>query len=601
MNKNLIKDYAEEFYYKFFNEKKSINKIKNELAKKYKLSKPLKNYLILANLDEEKREKLRPYLLLKPTRTLSGVSVIAIMTKPFPCPHGRCIFCPGGKESFFGDTPNSYTGKEPSTMRAILNDYNPFLIVWNRLYQYIIVGHKPTKIEGIIQGGTFLYDPISYQLFVIYMIYKALNLFSKYFYTENSINYDYFMDFFPLEKEKAVFEESKERILKLLINELENEGFKLKTKNFFDLEREFLNFIEKNQEKIKYLIEKEKTINESSSLIKLVALTIETKPDWAKEEDINKMLFYGTTRVELGVQTTIERVLKLNNRGHSVKDNIEATARLKDSSFKITYHIMPGLYGQTREEDLKVIKEIFENPLYRPDSLKIYPTLVIKGTTLYELWKKGKYKAYNDEEIIDFLVKTLKHIPPYVRIMRMSRDIPSNVIEDGVKALNLREIVYKKAEEEGIKIREIRYREIGRKIPKENKIDEYEIKILKYEASYGKEYFISAELTEDDILLGFVRLRIPGKFIFRPEINKKTALIRELHVYGGEVPLFDKRSPLFTAQNKGIGRVLMKKAEEIAIKNKMEKILVISGVGVRQYYYRLGYKKEGPYVSKYLI
>jgi elongator complex protein 3 len=600
VDKSLIKKYAEEFYFKFFNEKKNINKIKNELAKKYNLSKPPKNYLILAYLDEEKREKLRPFLLLKPTRTLSGVSVISIMTRPFPCPHGRCIFCPGGRESVFGDTPNSYTGKEPSTMRAILNDYSPFLIVWNRLYQYILIGHKPTKIEGILQGGTFLYDPYNYQLFVIYMLYKALNLFSKHFYTKKSIDYERFMSFFPLEKEKAVFEETKEKILKLLLEELKKDNLIFNVKNFVDLENKFLEFINKNTEKIKELIEKEKNINESQSLVKLVALTIETKPDWAKEKDINKMLFYGATRVELGIQTTIDRVLALNNRGHTVKDNIEATARLKDSAYKITYHIMPGLYGQSREEDLKVIKELFENPLYRPDSLKIYPTLVIKGTPLYELWKKGKFKPYNDEEIVDLLVKALKYVPPYVRIMRMSRDIPSTVIEDGVKALNLREIVYKKAEEEGIKIKEIRYREIGRKIPEQNKIDEYEIKVLRYDASYGKEYFISAELPEDDILLGFVRLRIPGKFIFRPEINEKTALIRELHVYGSEVPLFDKKGTLITAQNKGIGKALMKKAEDIALKEKMEKILVISGVGVREYYYKLGYKKEGPYVSKKL-
>ncbi len=609
LSKEVIKKYAEEFYDLFFEEleklkdksnfRNLINKIKNKLSSKYNLNKPLKNYLILAYLDEEKREKLRPYLVLKPSRTLSGVSVVAVMTRPFPCPHGRCIFCPGGKASVFGDTPNSYTGKEPSTMRAILNDFNPFLIVWNRLYQYILVGHRPTKIEGIIQGGTFLYDPLDYQYFVIYLIYKALNTFSRNFYTQKSINYNRFLSFFPLEKEKAVFESTKGKILDLLIKELEKERVFLKKENFED---DFRAFIRKNPAKIKELIEKEKLVNEQESLIKLVAFTLETKPDWAKEEDINRMLFYGATRVELGIQTTIDRVLALNNRGHTVKDNIEATGKLKDSSYKITYHIMPGLYGQSREEDLKVFKELFENPMYRPDSLKIYPTLVIKGTTLYELWKKGKYEPYTDEEIIDLLVKAMKYIPPYVRIMRISRDIPSTEIDAGVKALNLREIIYKKAEEEGIKIREIRYREIGRKMPEHNKIEDYVIKTYEYEASYGKEYFISAELPEDDILLGFVRLRIPGKknFIFRPEINEKTALIRELHVYGSEVPIFDKKGTLITAQNKGIGKALMKKAEEIAIKNKMEKVVVISGVGVRKYYYKLGYKKEGPYVSKLL-
>ncbi len=588
LEKELIKKAVEEFYELFMNEKiknkAKINKIKNYLAKKYKLKKQLNNHIILSFLDEEKREKIRPYLILKPSRTLSGVSVIAVMTKPFPCPHGRCIFCPGGKESVFGDTPNSYTGLEPSTMRAIRNEFNPYLIVWNRLYQYIITGHKPTKIEGIIQGGTFFYNPLDYQYYVIFSIYKALNDFSEIFYTKKSINYKKFFEFFPLEKESGNFREVNNKIKEL--------------QKVFLGKRIDLNKITEE------MIEKVKEINEKKSLIKLVALTLETKPDWAKEKDINKALFYGATRIELGIQTTIDRVLKINQRGHSKEDNIKATGLLKDSAYKITYHIMPGLYGQTREEDLLVFRELFENDFYKPDSLKIYPTLVIKGTPLYELWKKGKYEPYTDEEIVDLLVKALKYIPPYVRIMRFNRDIPTTVIDAGVKKANLREIIYKKAEEEGIKIKEIRYREIGRKMPEHNKIDEWEIKVLRYNASYGNEFFISAELPEDDILLGFVRLRIPGKnknFIFRPEINEKTALIRELHVYGSEVPLIDKKGVFITAQNRGIGKALMKKAEEIAIKEKIEKILVISGVGVRNYYYKLGYKKEAPYVSKNIV
>ncbi len=584
-DKELLNKVINEFYRLFMKEKvkskDKINKIKNYLAKKYKLKKQLNNHIILSFLDEEKREKIRPYLILKPSRTLSGVSVIAIMIKPFPCPHGRCIFCPGGKDSLFGNVPNSYTGLEPSTMRAIRNEFNPYLIVWNRLYQYVITGHKPTKIEGIIQGGTFFYTPFSYKYYVIFSLYKALNDFSSIFYTKNSINYKKFFSFFPIEKEEGNFKRVNEKIKQL-------------QKFFLGKEIDLSRITEE-------MIEKVKEINEKESLVKLVALTLETKPDFAKKEQINEALFYGATRIELGIQTTIDRVLEINKRSHNVEDNIESTGLLKDSAYKITYHIMPGLYGQTREEDLMVFRELFENEFYKPDSLKIYPTLVTKGTSLYELWKKGKYNPYTDEEIVNLLVKALKYIPPYVRIMRFNRDIPTTVVDAGVKKSNLREVVYRKAEEEGIKIKEIRYREIGRKTPEKNKLDEWEIKILKYNASYGKEFFISAELPEDDILLGFVRLRIPGKnknFIFRPEITEKTALIRELHVYGSEVPLIDKKGVFITAQNKGIGKALMKKAEEVAIKEKMEKIVVISGVGVRNYYYKLGYKKEGPYVSK---
>jgi elongator complex protein 3 len=279
-----------------------------------------------------------------------------------------------------------------------------------------------------------------------------------------------------------------------------------------------------------------------------------------------------------------------------VEDVVDATSLLKDSAFKVLYHIMPGLPGSDRKKDIAILRRIFENERFRPDMLKIYPTLAIKGTKLYEMMKKGSYRPYEAEEAADLIAEMFRYIPKYVRVMRIQRDIPATHIAAGVKKSNLRELVQQKIIEKGIKPLEIRSREIGLvgkwRIKEIN--EEMNIETLEYEASSGDEYFISYE--NNETIAGFIRLRIPGDHVFRDEITKTSALVRELHVYGSE----ERIGKTGKIQHSGIGKMLLNEAEEIAKQDGMDKLVIISGVGAREYYRKSGYKNDGPYISKKL-
>jgi len=492
---------------------------------------------------------------------MSGVSPLALMTAPFSCPHGKCVYCPGGPDSPFGNVPQSYTGKEPSTMRGIRNFYDPYLIVFNRLEQFIATGHLPQKTEVIVQGGTFPALPVQYQEDFITYALKAMNDFGEMFYKEE-VDMDKFLSFFELPGKVGDAERTKH------IHEKE-----LKLKGASSLEAEQM-----RNEKAK---------------IRCVALCIETKPDWCFEPHIDGMLKLGTTRVEMGVQCLRENVMKSTHRGHTLQDAVKATKLMRNSLLKVGYHMMPGLPGMTKHMDLEDYKELFTNSDYMPDAIKIYPTTVLKGTGLYGLWKAGKYLPLSSEDAADIIVEAKKHVPKWCRIMRVQRDIPSTVIDAGPNLTNMRQLVEQKLKEKGLKCRCIRCRE-----PREHVIDWSSVKLLRedYEASGGKEIFLSFEDTKNDLLLGFCRLRIVPES-HRSEIPKNSAGIRELHVYGQAVPLGEQGD----VQHKGLGRQLMAEAERIAKEEfKCEKILVISGIGAREYYYKLGYKIDGPYVSKTL-
>ncbi|MEW9492420.1 MAG: elongator complex protein 3 [Candidatus Aramenus sulfurataquae] len=463
----------------------------------------------------------------KPVRMLSGVTVVSVMTHPHRCPHGKCVFCPGGVEY---NTPQSYYGREPTLMRALENDYDPYNQVRSRLLQYVVNGHEPSKVELIVMGGTFLSTPLDYQEWFIANALEAMNSFPK----------------------------RKER------------GFV---------------YLEEAQER-----------NETAK-VRCVGITVETKPDWGKEWHADQMLRLGVTRVELGVQTVYDEVLKLSNRGHTVKDSIESTKVLKDSGFKVTYHVMLGLPGSDPDKDLEAIKEIFENPQFRPDMLKIYPTLVVETAPLVELWKRGKYKPYDTEIVVELIAEAYRYIPRWVRVMRVQRDIPANVILAGNKKGNLRELVEEEVKRRGIEIQEIRYREAGiswlhRGLLPSNPT----LKREEYEASGGTEFFLSFE-DDKGILVGYLRLRLPGS-PHREEL-KGAAVVRELHVYGPEVPVGVKDD--FAFQHKGYGSRLLEEAERISREELgVKKIAVLSGIGVREYYRKRGYAKEGPYMVKYL-
>ena len=536
-----------------------LNSIKNKISKKYHLGCTPTNIEILENLNDTQRKRFEKLITTKPIRTLSGVAPIAVMTKPFSCPHGKCIFCPGGPNSYFGNVPMSYTGNEPSTMRGIRANYDSYIIVFNRLEQYILLNQIPDKGEVIIQGGTFPSFPKEYQEEVVKYIFRAMNDFSDMFFVKDKFNFKKFKEFFELPgsiNDEQRTKNVQERIFKL---------------------------------KKPCSLEKEKLRNEKSK-IRCIGLTIETKPDWGLLKHGNEMLELGCTRIELGIQTVYDDVLKKTNRGHTLKQTIESIQILKDIGFKINAHYMLGLYKYGKE-DLEGLRELFKNQDFRPDMLKIYPCLVMPGTPLYELWKRKQYKAITTEDAAEILSEFKRDIPTYLRIMRVQRDIPTNVTIAGVDRTNLRQYVDKKIIEKNIKCRCIRCRE-----PHNQIVNSYEILVQEYNASNGKEFFISAENKEKDVILGFCRLRFPSQFL-RKEITKKSALIRELHVYGQSTPIGTGG----LIQHKGIGKKLMKKAEEICKANKKDKLLVISGVGVKPYYFKLGYKRDGPYVSKKII
>jgi elongator complex protein 3 len=333
---------------------------------------------------------------------------------------------------------------------------------------------------------------------------------------------------------------------------------------------------------------------------RIIGLTLETRPDWITPKEILQLRELGCTRVELGIQTLDNKILDLVKRGHYTDWVIYATHLLKDAGFKVDYHMMPALPGSTPAKDIKIFKELFDDDRYRPDMIKIYPCVILPNSEIYQWWKKGKYKPWSEKTMIKTFAKIKSFIPRYVRISRLIRDFPAPDIAAGTHISNLREAVQKEMKKQKIKCKCLRCREIGHNPD----IDAIKIKpklfIEKYKASGGTEYFLSFEDPKRRIVFAFLRLRIPSpanQTILKilPELEN-CALIRELHTYGHLVGL-TKKSKL-AAQHKGLGKKLMKQAEQIAKKEKLKHIAVISGIGVREYYKALGYKIKGSYMVK---
>ena len=502
----------------------SKKQVKEEIIKictKYALDRIPKNYEILSVVKKDDFDKLRKVLVRKPAKTASGVAVIALMPKPYACPHGRCTYCPGGIEF---NSPNSYTGKEPSSLNAIENEFDPKLQIVSKIEKLIAFGHDPSKMEIVIVGGTFLFMPKDYQTNFIKSCYDALNG----------------IDSKDLEEAKS---------------------------------------------------------NNEHALIRNVGFTIETKPDYCKKEHVDLMLSYGITRIEIGVQSLQERVYELVNRGHNYNDVVESFQISKDAGYKIVAHMMPGLPTMTPEGDIADFKKLFSDPQLRPDMLKIYPSLVIANTPLYEEYKEGKYTPYSDEDMIKVLTEAKRNVPKWVRIMRVQREISPNEIIAGPKSGNLRQIVHQNLAKKGFSCKCIRCREAGLS-KKKSDIGSVKLNRIDYDSSGGKEVFLSYE-DKDESIYGFLRLRKPSVDAHRDEINENTCIVREIHVYGKSLRLGEKEES--EIQHSGLGKNLMKEAEKISKEEfDAKEILVISAVGTREYYQKLGYSLYGPYMTKTL-
>ncbi len=329
---------------------------------------------------------------------------------------------------------------------------------------------------------------------------------------------------------------------------------------------------------------------------RVIGITMETRPDVAKMSDITRMLEWGTTRVEMGVQSVYDDVLQTLNRQHTIQTTIDSTQRLKDSCLKVGYHMMSKLPGSTLERDLQAHLEVFQNPNFKPDMIKLYPLAVVENTALYPKMMRGEYTPITEEQAITFYSKVKAAAPEWVRIMRVQRDIPSQNISAGVKKTNLRQLVNERMKEEGTQCRCIRCREVGFKRTREG-LTPKKIELVRrdYEASKGKEIFLSYEDVEQDILIGFTRLRIPHQ----PTLNElaNSAYIRELHVYGQSIPLGEQIQK--SGQHKGLGKKLLAEAERVAKEEfGLEMMNIIAGIGVREYYKKLGYTQNGPFVGK---
>lgn len=338
------------------------------------------------------------------------------------------------------------------------------------------------------------------------------------------------------------------------------------------------------------------------SNVKCVGITIETRPDYCLDTHLSSMLRYGCTRLEIGVQSLYEDVARDTNRGHTVAAVAHTFKLAKDAGFKVVSHMMPDLPNVGMERDLDQFREYFENPAFRTDGLKIYPTLVIRGTGLYELWRTGRYKNYTPNALIDIVARILALIPPWTRIYRVQRDIPMPLVTSGVENGNLRELALSRMKDFGTTCRDVRTREVGINEVK-NKIRPSQVELVRrdYYANGGWETFLAYEDPKQDILIGLLRLRKCSKeTTFRPElIDQQSSIVRELHVYGMAVPLHGRDKSRF--QHQGYGRLLLQEAERIARdEHGSKKMAIISGVGVRSYYARAGYWLDGPYMSKWL-
>ncbi len=466
------------------------------------------------------------------TKSNSGVAVVSLLTKPFPCP-GKCTYCPTE-----ANMPKSYLSKEPAAARALTNEFDPRKQITSRLEALITNGHAVDKIEIIIIGGTWSFYHSSYREYVIKECFRACN------------------DFDP-----AAFLNG------------ENSSSESSELSLLELQR----------------------MNETSKC-RIVGLSIETRPDYITPEEIRRLRNYGVTKVEIGVQHLDDNILAETKRDMTRADIARATELLRDAGIKVVYHMMPNLPGSDVKKDIEMFRELFlDGSGFQPDMLKIYPCMVLEGSELYEIWKAGNFRAYSDEELMEVLREAKKLVPPYVRILRVIRDIPADYVKAGSIISNMRQWLETDQKKFGWKCRCIRCREV-----REREVDVSGCSLIKreYRTLSGKEVFLSYEDEKKDILISFLRLRLPDK---KKEtalpILENSALVRELHTYGRLAPIHKEGKQ---GQHRGFGKLLLEEAEKLARENGYEKLAIISGVGVREYYRKLGYELEETYMVKKL-
>lgn len=550
-----------------FEVREDFHKVKNKIFWKYKIAKPFASIqlidrynTLISNWELKENFVFKKVLRKRWIRSLSWVTVISLLTDFFWCP-GQCIYCPS-----FEWLPKSYIPNEPAVMRAELNKFDPIMQIHNRLRALEVTGHKIEKNDVRIIGWTWSVYPKDYQEKFIKWIYDAFN------------SYD----------------EMKAHIESTDLSSDRFASFKIKQW---------------------YKVQASKTLEEAklknqTSKCRVIWVAIETRPDWINPEEIARLRKFWVTRVEIWYQTTIDEINELNKRGHWNVESIKATKLLKDAWMKVVAHIMPNLLWSTPEKDKESLAKVFNDQNFRPDELKIYPMVVTKNSELTEIWKNGWFKAYDDETLINLTAELETMIPEYVRLNRTYRDIPSSEILEWSKIANLRQIVENKLKTEGIKLVDVRHREIK---DQKNIAADAKLNICKYAASDWTEYFMTFEDPEDRTIFSLLRFRLPWKphpWIPSPWQEKEAtildvlpelewaALIREIHTFWDQLSIWEKWTTFW--QHLGFWKKLIAKSERIAKENWYKKIAVIAWVWVRQYYEKRWYILEGEYMIKYL-
>ena len=483
---------------------------------------------------------LERLLRCKTVRTDSGVAPITLLTKPYACP-GKCVYCPTEARM-----PKSYVASEPAAARALQLKFDPYTQVVQRVQALERNGHDAKKIELIIKGGTWSAYPWTYRKWFVKRCFDAANHLS----------------------------------------------------------------VSKRKTRFGSLASSQKA-NESAEY-RMIGITIETRPDWTTPKEIVRLRELGVTRVELGVQALDDKILEITKRGHTVEHTVQATALLKAAAFKTDYHILPGQPGSTVARDIEMFDQLFADERFCPDMIKLYPCVVLPSAELAEWHARGEFKALEGEELIEMLVRMQSVIPRYCRVSRLIRDFPSFEISAGNKVTNLRDVIEVRMKERGIQCQCLRCREAGHRPPL---AADTKLKVFSdvYRNALGTEYFLSVEDEERTTVVSFLRLRLPDRepMIDNPKTKKMLdevsrelpelkdcALIRELHTYGQALTLADSRAG--AVQHRGWGKVLMAEAEKIARQEGYAGLVVISGVGVREYYRKRGFRLVGTYMKKNL-
>ncbi len=534
--------------------------------------------------------KLVDKILMKPVRTISGVAPVTVLTKPYPCP-GKCIFCPNDLRM-----PKSYLADEPGAQRAEKNYFDPYLQTTNRLEALYAMGHSVQKVELIILGGTWTAYPKAYQIWFIKECFRAINEFGKKNASQTIIaKYQKFQKEFSENQKKwknQAFLSNDAAKNKTAIAPLQIKGEDVDaqgTANYnqlitkYYLEPEKALGITEYQRSTWNELEKEQLINETAPQ-RCVGLVIETRPDEINQSTIRDIRRLGATKIQLGIQSLDDTILKKNKRGHDVATVRRSFALLRQAGFKLHIHFMANLYGSTVATDKRDFRKLFSEQDFRPDELKIYPCSLIATAELMRYYKKGLWQPYSHEELLEITSYTLTHTPLYCRITRMIRDIPSQDIVVGNKKSNFRQIAEAHVKKSHASMQDIRAREIRNQ---QFDPDQIKLNIKHYRTQVSTEKFL--QFVYQDKILAFLRLSLPKKTtndVFT-ELDG-AAMIREIHVYGRSLGIGQKEDA--KAQHFGFGSRLIAKAKQISQANGFTKLAVISAIGTREYYRQRGFR-----------